>query len=124
MGTQLRDRVRRGCDVVVQWGGASVRGGEHLSAPRHPEYDSGYHSCHPLMRTSIFALLLLACFACAHAQREPSDLAEARSRYFVEPRAFPFGEILPGARREALDAWRRTRRVASESTGSWKPVGD
>ena len=75
------------------------------------------------MRISAFALLLLACVACTHAQREPSDLAEERSRYFVDPRAFPFGEIPPGARREALEAWRRTRRVASELTGTWKPLG-
>jgi photosystem II stability/assembly factor-like uncharacterized protein len=75
------------------------------------------------MRTSVFALLLLACAACTHAQREPADLGEARSRYFVERRAFPFAAIPDGARREALEAWRRTRRAVSESVGSWRPVG-
>jgi len=75
------------------------------------------------MRTSVVALLLLACIACTHTPHEPSDLAEARSRYFVERRAFPFDAIPDGARREALEAWRRTRRAASESAGSWRPVG-
>jgi len=75
------------------------------------------------MRIFIVTLLLLACVACTHAQREPSDADDARTRYFVEPRAFPFATIPAGARREALETMRRTRRVESASIGSWRPVG-
>jgi len=75
------------------------------------------------MRFRALALLLFAFVACTHARREPSELDDARGRYFVESRAFPFDAIPAGARREALESLRRTRRVASESVGSWKPVG-
>jgi len=76
------------------------------------------------MRIRALALLLPAAFvACTHASREPSDADDARRRYFVERRAFPFDTIPPGARREAIEQWRRTRRVASDALPSWKPVG-
>jgi len=69
-----------------------------------------------MMRMRALALLLLA--ACTHAQREPLDEFEARARYFIERRAFPFGEIPAGVRRQP-----RLRRVASDARPSWKPVG-
>lgn len=75
------------------------------------------------MRTSIVTLLLLACVACTHAQREPSSADEARNRYFAGNRAFPFDAIPPGARREAIEGWRRMRRVESNAVGTWRPVG-
>lgn len=75
------------------------------------------------MRFRALALLLFAFVACTHAPREPYEDAEGRARYFIERRAFPFDAIPAGARREALESWRRTRRVVSDSLGSWKPVG-